>query len=221
MLVLLLVVHLLFKNSSLAEGHSLDSRVQIDSCDDINHCRRRFDIIWGCLTTIFASTWVSVHPNVPPPDQSWLALLWRRLRMMLVAIIAPEVMVAFAARQFFAARLLSKELDVSVTHGFFLCMGGFVSRVGLHPIATKKQLEDPEVVSAIRNVKVVAIMDKSKADALSKGVAIAQGLWFTTQCLARVHQHLPVTQLEVATLAFAVVNIAIRLFWWGKPLDVQ
>jgi hypothetical protein len=30
-----------------------------------------------------------------------------------------------------------------------------------------------------------------------------------------------VTQLEVATLAFAVVNVFIWALWWGKPLDVQ
>ncbi|KAJ7811856.1 hypothetical protein B0H13DRAFT_2472211 [Mycena leptocephala] len=65
------------------------------------------------------------------------------------------------------------------------------------------------------------IMDKSKSDALSKGLALAQSLWFTTQCLARVHQHLAITELEVATLAFAVVNIFIWLLWWNKPLDVQ
>ncbi|KAJ7897947.1 hypothetical protein B0H14DRAFT_2224884, partial [Mycena olivaceomarginata] len=61
----------------------------------------------------------------------------------------------------------------------------------------------------------------SKGDALSKGMALFQGLWFTLQCLARVHQTLPVTELEAATLAFAVVNIFIWILWWNKPLDVQ
>ncbi|KAJ7700433.1 kinase-like domain-containing protein [Mycena rosella] len=101
-----------------------------DSCDDINNCRKLFDIIWGCLTTIFACTWVSVHPNVPPPDQSWLALLWRRLKMMLIAVLAPELIVGFAARQFFGAWKFSKEYDVRLTHGFFFSMGGFVSQLG-------------------------------------------------------------------------------------------
>ncbi|KAJ7114918.1 hypothetical protein C8R44DRAFT_740258 [Mycena epipterygia] len=35
------------------------------------------------------------------------------------------------------------------------------------------------------------------------------------------HQHLPVTELEVATLAFAIVNIFIWSHWWVKPLDVE
>ncbi|KAJ7228057.1 hypothetical protein C8J57DRAFT_1583568 [Mycena rebaudengoi] len=63
--------------------------------------------------------------------------------------------------------------------------------------------------------------DKSKGDALSKGVASAQGAWFMTQCLARLAQNLPVSELEIATLAFAVVNVFIWLLWWNKPLDVQ
>lgn len=36
-----------------------------------------------------------------------------------------------------------------------------------------------------------------------------------------VHQRLSVTELEVATLAYAVVNIFIWLLWWDKPLDVE
>jgi hypothetical protein len=160
---------------------------------------------------------------------------------MLVAVIAPELMVGFAARQFLAAREFSKgqerlsrvcergfsppiDFGVSETHGFFFYMGGFVSRAG-RPIATHKQLIHPdlgpEYISAIRGVEEEDIMDKSEGDALFKGVALAQGLWFTAQCLARVSQRLPITELEVATLAFAVVNVFMWLLWWGKPHHIQ
>ncbi|KAJ7860428.1 hypothetical protein B0H14DRAFT_3446095 [Mycena olivaceomarginata] len=223
MLTLLILVHahLSFKNGRAAvpSVNILELRTSIDTCDDINNCRRLFDVIWGCLATIFACTWVSVHPNVPPPGQSWLALLWRRLKMMLIAFIAPELMVGFAGRQFYVARRLSK----GPTDTFSAWAD---SR---HPLAillqTKQQLEDPVLgpgfLAAIRDVDAEDIMDKSKGDALSKGLALAQGLWFMAQCLARVQQHLTITALEVATLAFAVVNVSIWLLWWGKPLDVQ
>ncbi|KAJ6592405.1 hypothetical protein B0H19DRAFT_918260 [Mycena capillaripes] len=177
---------------------------------DIN-CRKLFDIVWGCLATIFACTWVSVHPNVPPPNQSWLALFWRRLKMMLIGIIAPEIMVGLAARQFFAAWKLSTWKGK--THGFFFCMGGFVSSAG-YPITTRKKLEDselgPEFLKGIQRIRAEEIADKSKGDALSKGVALVQGIWFTTQCLGRLHQRIAITELEVATLGFAVVNIIPR-----------
>ncbi|KAJ7700379.1 hypothetical protein B0H17DRAFT_1047115 [Mycena rosella] len=224
MLLLLLLVHQFFTRIRTVQGHSLNSRAPVDSCVDINDCRKLFDIVWGCLTTIFACTWVSVHPNIPPPAQSRLTLLWRRLRMMLIAVIAPELMVGFAARQYLVSRALSKQFKFPRTHGFFFTMGGFVSQTG-HPITLVNQLKAPIIGEqsreAICNVTEDDIMDKSKGDALSKGVALAQGLWFTIQCLARVHQRLPVTELEITTLAFAVVNVFIWLLWWDKPLDVE
>ncbi|KAF7369944.1 hypothetical protein MSAN_00624000 [Mycena sanguinolenta] len=225
MLLILIAVHLLSKSSKAAPlSHPLGARAPTDSCDDINNCRTLFSVLWGCLATIFACTWVSVHPNVPPPDQSRLQLFWRRLKMMLIDMIAPEIMVGFAARQFWASRELANDLNFSTSQAFFFCMGGFVSATG-HPIATRGQLEDPDLGSefqkAIRDINEEDIVDKSKGDALSKGVALLQGLWFILQTLARAHQRLAVTQLEVATLAFAVVNIFIWLLWWNKPLDVQ
>ncbi|KAF7369903.1 hypothetical protein MSAN_00619800 [Mycena sanguinolenta] len=225
MLLILIAVHLLSRDSiAVPLPHPPDARATSDSCNDINNSRTLFSVVWGCLVTIFACTWVSVHPNVPPPNQSRLQLFRRRLKMMLIAIIAPELMAGFAARQFFGSRDLTNDFKFSSTQAFFFCMGGFVSPAG-HPIATKEQLEDPDVGSelqkAIRNVNDQEIMDKSKGDALSKGVALLQGLWFILQCLARVHQRLAITQLEVATLAFAIVNIFIWLLWWNKPLDVQ
>ncbi|KAJ6449591.1 hypothetical protein C8R45DRAFT_884006 [Mycena sanguinolenta] len=225
MLLMLIAVHLLSQNSNAAPlSHPLNTRTITDSCDNIHNCRTLFSIVWGCLATIFACTWVSVHPNVPPPGQSSLQLYWRRLKMMLIGIIAPELMVGFAARQRLGARILAKKFKFSGTHGIFFCMGGFVSSTG-YPVVTKKQLEDPDLGSefqvSIQNVSKEDIMDKSKGDALSKGVALLQGLWFILQCLARVHQRLALTQLEVATLAFAVLNVFIWLLWWDKPLDVQ
>ncbi|KAJ7751660.1 hypothetical protein B0H16DRAFT_823481 [Mycena metata] len=213
-------VFLLARQSGLTQGHpDLLIRAPETSCDcTINSCRTLFDIIWGCLVTIFACTWVALHQNVPDPKLGWFSLLMRKLRMMLVTIIAPEVVVGFAARQLVSARWISKEFNVSKTHGFFCNMGGFVSEEG-HPVSRRKQL--PAYISAIRKIKRADIEDKSKGDALSKGVAIAQGLWFVTQCFAHVSQHLPLTELEVATLAFAVLSVVIRLLWLHKPLDVQ
>ncbi|KAF7370008.1 hypothetical protein MSAN_00630800 [Mycena sanguinolenta] len=223
MLLIFIAVHLLSQDSIAAPlPHPPDARATTDSCNDSS--RTLFSVVWGCLATIFACTWVSVHPNVPPPNQSRPQLFWRRLKMMLIAMIAPEIMVGFAARQFFGSRELANDFKFSSTQAYFFCMGGFVSPTG-HPIATREQLKDPdlgpELQEAIRNVNTEEITDKSKGDAFSKGVAVLQGLWFTVQYLARAYQRLTITQLEVATLAFAVVNIFIWLLWWNKPLDVQ
>ncbi|KAJ7130466.1 hypothetical protein C8R44DRAFT_872266 [Mycena epipterygia] len=82
-------------------------------------------------------------------------------------------------------------------------------------------MDNSEYMSAIHNVKAEDISDKSKGNTFTKGIALLQGVWFVTQCLARMHQHLPVTQLEVATLAFAIINVLIWVLWWAKPLDVH
>ncbi|KAF7369962.1 hypothetical protein MSAN_00626000 [Mycena sanguinolenta] len=203
MLLILLAVHLLSRDSIAAPlRHYPDARATTDSCKDIDNCRTLSSVVWGCLATIFACTWVSVHLNVPPPKQSRLQLFWRRLKMMLIAMIAPEIMVGFAARQRLGAHILWKKFGFSTTHGMFFSMGGFVTS-DQHPIATIEQLEDSPLGSEFQ----AAIQKIS--------------LWFILQTLARAHQRLAVTQLEVATLAFAVVNIFIWLLWWNKSLDIQ
>ncbi|KAJ7879740.1 hypothetical protein B0H14DRAFT_2566591 [Mycena olivaceomarginata] len=88
-----------------------------------------------------------------------------------------------------------------------------------YPIAEMKQL--PRICCRHKTNQRGGNRRQSKGDALSKGLALIQGLWFTTQCIARVFQRLPVTELEVATAAFAVVNILIWWLWWSKPLDVR
>ena len=41
------------------------------------------------------------------------------------------------------------------------------------------------------------------------------------QCIARAIEHLPVTHLEIVTLAYAAINFVIYIFWWNKPLNVN
>jgi hypothetical protein len=65
------------------------------------------------------------------------------------------------------------------------------------------------------------IQDRSRGDVLSKGLAIIQTGWFVLQCIARSVEHLPITELELVTLAFATLNFVTYGLWWDKPLSVQ
>lgn len=65
------------------------------------------------------------------------------------------------------------------------------------------------------------IKDKSKSDWLAKSLVLAQTTWFVMQCIARGVKGLPVTHLEIVTLAYAVMNFFIYMFWWNKPLNVD
>jgi hypothetical protein len=65
------------------------------------------------------------------------------------------------------------------------------------------------------------LKDKGKADVLAKAIALIQTLWFIAQCIARGLEHLPLTEIEVVTLAYTTVNAFIFYFWWNKPKDVE
>ena len=65
------------------------------------------------------------------------------------------------------------------------------------------------------------IDDRSKGDALSKGIALLQITWFIIQLIARRVQGLTITELELTTAALAGLNSVMYVFWWNKPLDVR
>ena len=65
------------------------------------------------------------------------------------------------------------------------------------------------------------IKDKGKSDWLAKSLVLLQTSWFVMQCIARGIKHLPVTHLEIVTLAYAAMNFVIYIFWWNKPLNVN
>ncbi|KAG1902483.1 uncharacterized protein F5891DRAFT_164493 [Suillus fuscotomentosus] len=48
-----------------------------------------------------------------------------------------------------------------------------------------------------------------------------QVAWFIIQLITRAIYHPEITQLEVGTLAFAVLNFLTYAVWWHKPLNVQ
>ena len=64
------------------------------------------------------------------------------------------------------------------------------------------------------------IKDKGKSNWLAKALVLIQTTWFVVQCIARAIQHLPVTELEIVTLAYTTMSFGMYLFWWDKPLNV-
>ncbi|KAF7984840.1 hypothetical protein HWV62_10787 [Athelia sp. TMB] len=125
--------------------------------------------------------------------------------------------------QLAVAERLGKSNEVwKIAYAFFIIMGGyhFYNKNGpRYPLSPKVVLE------LVRRGHLVAptsdeLANQSKGDALSKGVAIVQTLWFVMQCIARRIEHLPVTSLEVMTLAYTVITVAMYIVWWHKPLNI-
>jgi len=113
-----------------------------------------------------------------------------------------------------------------MTHALFVIMGGFtlhdeqgtplriLDPVELERLSEAGRIKWPSITEA-------EIQDRSKGDHLSKGIVLMQTTWFIAQCIVRGAYRLEVTELEVATLAFAVITGVIYYLWWNKPLDVR
>ncbi|TDL14704.1 hypothetical protein BD410DRAFT_858077 [Rickenella mellea] len=211
-------------------------RLTPSPCDDMDSDDRTIsDIVWSCLTTIFSCTWVAIHSNIPAPSESSFEIGLHHFGVVFMAIIAPELVIMWAMRQWIVSRRLAKEqhrMGWSQTHGFFAIMGGFMLFTGQEAlrVISPTEIVDPspdgEITLPEGNVAFPEITkkeidDKSKGDIISKGFVIVQTGWFVCQCIARGVKHLPITELELVTLAFAVLNFTTYALWWNKPLGVQ
>lgn len=65
------------------------------------------------------------------------------------------------------------------------------------------------------------IQDHSKSDSFAKALVLVQTLWFVMQCIARAIEHLPITELEIATVAYTIPIVGIYICWWNKPLGIS
>ena len=263
MLVLLLLYYL--TQSAFAGTVSLPSIEErtTSSCNNLHGCRTIWNIIWSCLVTIFSCTWIAIHPNIPYPGNKKDMGFWgplrssisHRLPLFICALLVPEYILSWAIRQRLVAgkiaedngmsiqRTSRKSLDASgqpgwtMTHGFFVIMGGFHlfrrpagesgENVGPLTLGGNDTPLHPLSIDLLRQGKFEFIMpteeeikDKGKSNWLAKALVLVQTTWFVMQCIARGIRHLPVTELEIVTLAYATMSFGMYLFWWDKPLDV-
>jgi hypothetical protein len=86
----------------------------LDACDSSSSCstsRTLWDIIWSCAATLFVCTWTAIHPNIPGVDEGKVAVTSRRLFIMVMALFAPELIITWAARQFFSAHKAANDFN--------------------------------------------------------------------------------------------------------------
>ncbi|TFK65787.1 hypothetical protein BDN72DRAFT_180077 [Pluteus cervinus] len=192
--------------------------------------RTIYDIVKSCLFTIAACVYRAVHQNIPDPELGFWGRLRVTIKVILCALIAPELMIWWAMRQWFGARevvrLMNRanpKLKWTKVHGQFAQMGGFArkdNRRVLHPYPLRRLLRDGRVDVEELQLTEKEIQDKSKGDILSKILVSFQTTWFVFECIARLQQGLPLIELEVVTLAFATLNLFTYALWWYKPLNV-
>lgn len=71
------------------------------------------------------------------------------------------------------------------------------------------------------NISKEDVKDRAKADTFTKLLAVAQAGWLVVQSIARWRAELPITQLELMTMAFTACALITYLLWLSKPLDAE
>ncbi|KAI0059851.1 hypothetical protein BV25DRAFT_1918218 [Artomyces pyxidatus] len=107
-------------------------------------------------------------------------------------------------------------------HGFSVVMGGFHYYVAGEP---QHPLSRFDVVELVKSGDLIPPTDEeirnwSQSDVLSKTLAVVQTLWFIVQAIARGIEGLSITQLEIMTLAYTTITVAMYVVWWDKPQNV-
>ncbi|KAH0579941.1 hypothetical protein H2248_002761 [Termitomyces sp. 'cryptogamus'] len=102
-------------------------------------------------------------------------------------------------------------------------MNGFQTRKPGSDRYSTIHLDDLEIYLRNGDITITEdeLKDRSKGDWFSKSILMLQVTWFILQILVRVVQHLAMTELEIATCGFAILNFMTYYFWWNKPFDVD
>ncbi|KAF8649495.1 hypothetical protein AX16_005764 [Volvariella volvacea WC 439] len=198
---------------------------------DLDKKRTTFDILYSCLGVIFLCTYISIHHNISDWNDSWGKKMWLKIRTMVYATVAPEVVIMWALRQrIMAGRIAErhKHWGWTRTHGFFIQMGRLILKGdnGQYEVVIWSSGRNTLYTRSVRRVdklpsiKKREIEDHGKGDMLSKSIVVLQTTWFVIQCIARRVEGLVLTEHELVTLAFAALNVTTYFLWWDKPLSV-
>ncbi len=72
----------------------------------------------------------------------------------------------------------------------------------------------------ITNITEDYILDQAASSSLSKALLMVQVGWFCMNCSSRDRQGLPLSLLEVSTLAHSFCTLVTYYMWWSKPINV-
>lgn len=73
--------------------------------------RTVLSISWSCLSTIAACIYGSTHPNIPEHNASWWGAIQSKLVVAFYTLLAPELVIWWAMRQYLGARAIAKSLN--------------------------------------------------------------------------------------------------------------
>ena len=65
------------------------------------------------------------------------------------------------------------------------------------------------------------IKDRAKADSFAKAFTLLQSSWVVCNIIARAAYSLPITAIEISTVAYVVCAVVAYTAWWHKPKDMN
>ena len=230
MILLTLLCLTLFDSSWFSQAFPLDNNhIVPDGKSGIlkeGGCRSIIQVLGGCIATLVACSWVAVHPNVPAQTDGPWKVFKTRFIIMTYFLLAPEIVLVWAARQWYSAWCISdkyKDKEWTMIHGFFFVMGGFTLHDSqgtsrglrnfreLEKLVAEGKLEWPRITQGeikIRKIKWLHLLN---------AVLLVQVMWFIYQVIYRGENRLSLAQIEVATLAYVVLAGLVYSMWWHKP----
>ncbi|KAK4034823.1 hypothetical protein C8A01DRAFT_48866 [Parachaetomium inaequale] len=193
--------------------------------------RGTWDIVWTSVATIFICTFTLLCLNVPAKQDTFYVLFGRRVLWMLLAIVAPEIVLTYAAGQWSRARHSLDDFHASgysqwtMRMAFFADMGGFLldARDSVPFPLNAKQLHWLVVNNHVQypDTDVDEIWDKSKQDRFARFITTFQVGYTILHAIGRAGQGLAITTLELNTLGIVVCSLMTAFAWLHKPADVR
>ena len=209
--------------------------------------RGTLDILWSCLVTVVLCTWTIQHLQVVPRTYSRSALFLQKTFWMFITLLCPEYVAWIALEEWRRAR--KYRFVTSLGHGpwtmqeaFYIDMGGLqlLLEAPLHPSLIMTfggavedvayytiRLDDlallvsEGVLSSMPEIQSHDLEERSTMNHFAWIVTLLQVIRFVAVAFARIGGGLPISTLEVATLASIFCAAWIQYFWWNKPLDVR
>ena len=174
--------------------------------------------------------WSVLYPDVSKRHGKWY-VFFQKLRRMSLAAIAPEAVLSKAYGTYLASQFWLKRIKNAEAKGWTLMHVSFAltrcfeieSGDGQIKLCEPTTLERLVQEGHLTEVPISGeeLRSRSRSDWFIRCVAIFQTAWFALQSLLRVVQHLQVTALEIAVIAFIFCCILTYFFCWYQSQDIE
>lgn len=195
-------------------------------------------VIWSCIFTLALCVWTAIHGDITPKPTIVRRTLYKMV-WMLVALLGPEVAVAYALRQLLEAREVHEEWckkfnvkpgdkqdRLGMEGAFFVVMGGYVTMVDQGDESAALTLTPKGFIHFTKSGEIPMeavdrriIIDKGKASGLGKLIVVLQASWMVVQATARYLSGFNITLLEIHVVIHVTFVFVMYCLWWHKPLD--